>query len=206
MRGIQTRIVRRIAGLALVAAFCVAGDAAAQLSESKIDEMAAQAEQDLKDNGFKFEYPDLDGNLVTSDDARFKGKVVLVDIWGTWCRPCRREAPFLAKLDERFRARGLEVVGIAFERAKPEIRVRKIREFLAEHGATYTSLNGGDLKNARESLPKTISRLGYPAVVVMNRAGEVEMVEAGFWPTSAEVIEKKVAELLGTAETERSER
>ena len=200
MTGIQRRIATRIAELAVVAALLIPRGAAAQLSESTIHAMAAEAEEDLKANGFEFEYPDLDGNPVTLDDARFKGKVVLIDIWGTWCPPCRREAPSLAKLDERFRARGLEIVGIAFERTDPEAGVGKIRNFMAEHGATYTALIGGRIKDARVTLPRTISRLGYPAVIIMNRAGEVEMVEAGFWPTSAENIEKKVVELLGDEE------
>ena len=117
MNGRQTRIATRIAELAILAALFIPRGAEAQLSESTIRTMAAEAEEELKANGFEFEFPDLDGNPVTSDDERFKGKVVLVDIWGTWCPPCRREAPSLAKLDERFRERGLEIVGIAFERA-----------------------------------------------------------------------------------------
>jgi thiol-disulfide isomerase/thioredoxin len=64
---------------------------------------------------FQFAFPDLDGRLVTNDDPRFRGKVVLVDVFGSWCPTCHDAAPVLVGLYREFHNRGFEVVGLAYE-------------------------------------------------------------------------------------------
>ncbi|HEX5632603.1 MAG TPA: TlpA disulfide reductase family protein, partial [Gemmatimonadales bacterium] len=64
---------------------------------------------------YRFAFRDVEGRLVTSEDARFRGKVLLVDIFGTWCPACHDAAPTLVDLHRTRRARGLEIVGVAFE-------------------------------------------------------------------------------------------
>ena len=63
----------------------------------------------------EFQLPDLSGVLVRSADPQFAGKVVLVDLWATWCPPCITEIPTLVDLQEKYGDRGLVIVGIAFE-------------------------------------------------------------------------------------------
>ena len=65
---------------------------------------------------FAFAFPDLEGRIVRSDDPRFRGKVLLVDIFGTWCPTCHEAAPVLTELYRTRKSRGLEMVGLA-ERA-----------------------------------------------------------------------------------------
>ena len=60
---------------------------------------------------FRFAFPDLEGSLVTRDDPRFRGKVMLVDVFGTWCPTCHDAAPVLVALDREYRERGLAIVG-----------------------------------------------------------------------------------------------
>lgn len=72
-------------------------------------------------------FTDLDGHRVTL--AALRGKTVLVNFWGTWCGPCRKEMPELDALREKWKARKLEVVGIALDDKKavlPYIRQKKI--------------------------------------------------------------------------------
>ncbi|MGH7536625.1 MAG: TlpA disulfide reductase family protein, partial [Gemmatimonadales bacterium] len=64
---------------------------------------------------FRFAFPDLAGRLVTNQDPRFRGKVVLVDVFGTWCPTCHDAAPHLVRLHRRYHGRGLEIVGLAYE-------------------------------------------------------------------------------------------
>ncbi len=59
----------------------------------------------------------LDGATVTLSDLR--GKVVLINFWGTWCAPCLQEIPELVRLSHQFRQRGLEVLGVAVESGRP---------------------------------------------------------------------------------------
>ncbi len=62
-----------------------------------------------------FSAPDLNGKIVSNTDARFQGKVVLVNVTGSWCPNCHDEAPFLAELYRKYRSQGLEVVALSFE-------------------------------------------------------------------------------------------
>lgn len=64
---------------------------------------------------FRFAFPDLDGRLVRSEDPRFAGKVVVVDIFGSWCPNCNDEAPVLAGWHREWADDGLDIVGLAFE-------------------------------------------------------------------------------------------
>ena len=74
---------------------------------------------------------DLDGHAVNWD--RFRGKVVLVDFWATWCPPCRRSMPELQAVHERWQGRDFTVLGISVDQhgAAP------VEKFIAEHGLTY---------------------------------------------------------------------
>ena len=64
---------------------------------------------------FRFSFPDPDGKSISSTDERFKNKVVVVTITGSWCPNCYDEAPVLQEFYERYRERGLEVVALSFE-------------------------------------------------------------------------------------------
>ena len=77
---------------------------------------------------FAFSFTDLDGHVVSNTDARFKDKVVLINVTGSWCPNCHDESPFLAELYDKYHARGLEVVALDFEEAdqlKDPVRLRR---------------------------------------------------------------------------------
>ena len=61
---------------------------------------------------FQYAFPDLKGQIVSATDARFRGKVVILSIGGSWCPNCHDEAPFLGEVYRDYRARGLEIVGL----------------------------------------------------------------------------------------------
>ena len=56
---------------------------------------------------FTFNFPDVNGKLVSNDDPKFKGKVVLAIVTGTWCPNCHDEAQYLVQLDKKYRDKGL---------------------------------------------------------------------------------------------------
>ena len=62
----------------------------------------------------KFNYPDVNGNLVSLDDL--KGKYVYVDVWATWCAPCKREIPYLKELNMQYKGKDLEIVSLSIDK------------------------------------------------------------------------------------------
>ena len=112
--------------------------------------------------------------MTTHDQAlaQWKGKVVVVNFWATWCAPCREEMPEFVKAQTEFGARGLQFVGVAVD--QPE----KTREFAKEIGLNYPVLVGGF--GAME-LSKTLgnSVMALPFTVVVNRKGEVAYAHLG---------------------------
>ena len=83
---------------------------------------------------FRFRFPDLTGRLVSESDPRFRGKVLLVNITGSWCPNCHDEAPFLAELYRKYRDQGLEIVALSFEEAEQLKDPARLRAFIREYG------------------------------------------------------------------------
>ena len=81
---------------------------------------------------FRFSFPDLDGQIVTNTDPRFRGKVVLVNISGSWCPNCHDEAPFLAALYKRTAPAGLEIVTLSFEEVDQQASLTRLEAFIAD--------------------------------------------------------------------------
>jgi thiol-disulfide isomerase/thioredoxin len=133
---------------------------------------------------FRFDFPDLNGRRVTNEDPRFKGKVVLVDIFGSWCPTCHDAAPALVELYRRYRSRGLEMVGLAYEvTGDTAIDARQVRRYRDKFGITFPSLLAGtnDTEAAAATLPQLRGFASFPTTVFLGRDGKIRRVHAGFY-------------------------
>ena len=133
---------------------------------------------------FHFRFPDLAGRLVSETDAKFRGKVVLVNITGSWCPNCHDEAPFLAELYRKYRSQGLEIVALSFEEAEQLSNPTRLRAFIKKYGIEYTVLLGGDPGEARDKLTQAVNWDAWPTTFFLGRDGRVRSVHTGF-PSSA---------------------
>lgn len=130
---------------------------------------------------FKFSYPELDGKMVAWNDARFRGKVLIVSITGTWCPTCHEEAPFLQQLYSRYQAQGLEIVALAFEYTGDFVRDRKqVEIFARRHGVKYPMLLAGSTDDAPKKLPELVNFGAFPTAIFIGRDGLVKHIHAGF--------------------------
>jgi thiol-disulfide isomerase/thioredoxin len=129
---------------------------------------------------FHFRFPDLSGRVVSESDARFQGKVVLINITGSWCPNCHDEAPFLAELYRKYRDRGLEIVALSFEEAEQLKDPTRLRAFMKEYGIEYTVLVAGEPAEAPEKLPQAVNWNAWPTTFFVGRDGRVRSVHAGF--------------------------
>jgi cytochrome c biogenesis protein CcmG/thiol:disulfide interchange protein DsbE len=97
--------------------------------------------------------------------SNYSGKVLLVNLWATWCGPCRQETPELVKLNKEFRSQGLEVIGLSTE--NPDESVDQVREFVQNYKVDYRVGWSGSqvaiaLMQGRDAIPQSfvISRSG----------------------------------------------
>ncbi|HEY6390449.1 MAG TPA: TlpA disulfide reductase family protein [Bryobacteraceae bacterium] len=157
----------------------------------------------VKDPGesFRYSFPDLDGHLVTNNDARFRGKVVLVNITGSWCPNCHDETPFLVELYRKYRSQGLEIVALSFEEADQLKNPTRLRAFIKKYGIEYTVLLGGEPSEAKDKLTQAVNWNAWPTTFVLGRDGLVRSVHAGF-PSSAtgDLHRQAKAEFAGEVE------
>jgi thiol-disulfide isomerase/thioredoxin len=128
----------------------------------------------------RFNFPDLNGQLVSNTDARFQGKVVVVNVTGSWCPNCHDEAPFLAALYRKYRDDGLEIVALSFEEAEQLKNPTRLRAFIKQYGIEYTVLLGGETAEVRDKLPQAVNLNTWPATFFVGRDGLVRAVHAGY--------------------------
>ena len=156
----------------------------------------------VEDDRLAFKLTDLDNNPVTLDDEVFRGKVVLVDIWGTWCPPCIEQLPHLIALYDTYHDRGLEIVSIDFDAyllGTEEKRQAAMKAFVTESGINYRVLLGGDTTDVERVFPTLRRFKGFPTSIFIGRDGRVRHVEVGFIGGTAANHEKIVKELLSEA-------
>jgi len=155
-------------------------------------------------SAFEWAFPDLDGNLVTNEDERFRGKVVIVEIFGTWCPTCHDSAPTMVELYSRFRDRGLEIVGLAYEvTGDPEIDGTLVRRFADKFGIEFPLLLAGvnDSESPNATQPQLDGPIAFPTTVFLDAAGRVRRVHSGFYgPALGDVHGELEAELIAFTE------
>jgi thiol-disulfide isomerase/thioredoxin len=99
----------------------------------------------------------------SASTSALAGKVVLLNVWATWCAPCRDEIPYLQSLYERHRGEGLEIVGVSVDARGQE---SAIREFAADFRMTYPIWRDPD-----ERVQSLYLALGVPSSYLIDRAG-----------------------------------
>jgi thiol-disulfide isomerase/thioredoxin len=153
---------------------------------------------------FTFAFTDLNGKPVTSEDPRFVGKVVLINITGSWCPNCHDEAPFLVAMYKKYHSQGLDIVGLSFEEEDQLKDPVRLRAFVNKYGIEYTMLMGGDWEQAKDKLSQAVNWNAWPTTFFVGRDGLVRGAHAGF-PSSGsgdlftkakEEFEAKVEKLL----------
>lgn len=132
---------------------------------------------------FDWSFEDVEGQALSSDDPRFTGRVVIVNLFGTWCPNCNDEAPLLAAWHRRYEDQGLEVVGLAFEFTGDVERDREqLRRYAERYSISYPLLLAGtsDKQEAAATLPDLTAIVAFPTTLFIGRDGKVRKIHSGF--------------------------
>jgi thiol-disulfide isomerase/thioredoxin len=138
----------------------------------------------VKDSSkINFTFNDLNGKPVSLSDPQFKGKVVILQIMGSWCPNCMDETAWMSEVYNTYHKQGLEVVALAYERkgdtATQNAAIRRVRE---RYNAQYTFLNTGKSgrDSASASLPFLNGIMSFPTTIYIDRSGKIRKVFTGF--------------------------
>jgi peroxiredoxin len=136
-----------------------------------------------------FQALDLAGDTVSL--AGLRGSPVLLNLWATWCAPCRKETPYLQSLHERFSAQGLEVVGVSVD----AFGARKdVEGFMTEFGVTYQILHDPAMRSM-----DVFWVAGLPATFVIGRDGTLLWAHLGPVETGNPGLEQALTDALAAA-------
>jgi len=136
-----------------------------------------------------FSLRDINGKSVSLSD--YKGKVVLINFWATWCGPCKLEMPHLDKMDRELEARGFEVISISTDDARA---ASKVKPLIKRGGYGFTVLLDKETTVVSQYNPaKTL-----PYNVLIDRTGKIHKVFQGYNPGDEEEIRSAVEALLGS--------
>lgn len=161
-----------------------ASNGAAASASDGDDPATAACMANPKTANFDFTMKDVDGNQVSL--SAYKGKVVLLNFWATWCGPCKAEIPGFVRLQEKYRDQGLVIVGYSVDDT-----AEKAKAYAAEYKMNYPILLG----EGREEVQDAYGPIwGIPASFIISRDGKVCRKHMGIAPEA--VFEKEVVALL----------
>jgi len=121
---------------------------------------------------FDFQVTDLEGQPHKLAD--FKGKVLIVDFWGTWCPPCRAELPSFVKLQETYGPEGFQMIGLNYENDNSDATAEMVRNFNKTHKINYPCALADDA--IRAQVPDFS---GYPTTLFIDATGKVRLKVVG---------------------------
>ena len=156
-------------------------DPGAALDESIAAMQLRPGEEEI---GFRF--PDIDSQMVSLRDARFRDKVVVIQIMGSWCPNCMDETAFLSDYHRRNRQRGVEMIALAYEYSTDFGRAsRSLRKFRDKFDVQYpmliTGVTSADSLKTEKTLPQLTPIKAFPTTIFIGRDGKVKKIHAGFY-------------------------
>lgn len=156
-------------------------DANAALPDEKLTRV-----KDGQDGKLDFSFKDLDGKTVSINDKRFKNKVVVIQLMGSWCPNCMDETAFMSDYYKKNKQRGVEMIGLAYEyttdleRSKYSLRKFQKR-FDVQYPLLITPATVSDPDRTEKTLPQLTNIKVFPTTIILGKDGKVAEIETDFF-------------------------
>jgi len=135
-------------------------------------------------DAINFSFPDINGNTVSFPSEKYKNKVVIIQIMGSWCPNCMDETRLLADYHNKYNVKGLEVISLCFERSSDFTTASANVKLHRSHlGAGYDFLICGPAtkESASKALPMLSHVMSFPTCIFIDRNGKVRKIHTGFY-------------------------
>ncbi len=150
---------------------------------------------------FTYKFPDVNGKILSNEDPKFKNKVVLAIVTGTWCPNCHDEAQYLVQLYAKYHDKGLEIVALDFEEPEQQDDLARVHAFIKQYRIPYTYLIAGAPAEMWEKVPQAVNLNTWPATLFVGRDGRVKHIHTGFASPASGVFSTELkAEFTSTIE------
>ncbi|MFT7613367.1 MAG: thiol-disulfide isomerase/thioredoxin [Parvicellaceae bacterium] len=136
------------------------------------------------DQPFRFAFPGVNADSIKYPSNDYNGKVVIVQVFGSWCPNCKDESLFYNDLYTEFKNEGLDIIGLGFERPESlDGKKARIRDFMEALDVEYEMAVGGSSgkAEAKEALPQLNQVISFPTSVFIDRSGKVRKIHTGFY-------------------------
>ena len=151
---------------------------------SAVAEAQLSCPADAKPANLNFTMKDADNRDVSL--SQFKGKVIVIDFWATWCGPCKVEIPHFVEFQEKYGKAGLQIVGISVDDTAD-----KLAPYVRDMKMNYPVLQGLDHDDVQEAYGPIV---GIPVSVLISRDGKICATHTGL--TGKDVFEREIKALL----------
>jgi thiol-disulfide isomerase/thioredoxin len=130
---------------------------------------------------FDFSFPDIYGNKVSPSDEKFKNKVVVIQILGSWCPNCMDETAFIANYYKKNKKKDIAIIGLAFERSPIfDESKKRVEKLIKRFDIQYDMLVAGTQENASAALPMLNKVAAFPTTIFIDKKGNVRKIHTGF--------------------------
>jgi peroxiredoxin len=158
--------------------------------EAKLPELAPVSGMKPGQNTLSFRFPDTDSNFVSLTDARFKNKVVVVQLMGSWCPNCMDETKFLSDFYNGQKKKDVEIISLAYELStdfhRSSLSLRKFKDrFGVQYPMLITGARSVDAEKAAKTLPQLTDIKYFPTTIFIDKKGKVRKVHNGFYGPGA---------------------
>ncbi|MDE1190732.1 MAG: TlpA disulfide reductase family protein [Arachidicoccus sp.] len=146
---------------------------------------AAMYVKDSADGHLNFKFKDLNEEEISINDNRFKNKVVILDIMGSWCPNCMDETAFLSNYYKKNKERGVEIIGLCYELTTDFNRSKKsIEKFQKQFDVKYplliTGVSVADPLRTEKTLPQLTDIKMFPTTIILDKTGKIRKIDTGF--------------------------